>query len=160
VRHNRIRNIIFKFAEFGLMAPEMEKVGILGPTDESKRRPGDVSIRTWSPSRGLAIDVAVICPFAACHMSEKEPCESYAFGRKHRKYDKAFEGSEYDFCPVVFEVGGGINTEGLSVLKKIIGSAAKRDGSSFSTFAARAWARISCSIQNAASQAIVSRDSV
>jgi hypothetical protein len=46
VRHNRIRNIIFKFAEFGLMAPEMEKVGILGPTDESKRMSGDVSIRT------------------------------------------------------------------------------------------------------------------
>jgi hypothetical protein len=45
-------------------------------------------------------------------------------------------------------------------LKKIIGSAAERDRSSFSTFAARAWARISCSIQNAASQAIVSRDSV
>ena len=144
VRHNRVRNIIYKLAEHGLMAPEMEKVGILGPTDESKRRPGDVSIRTWGPSRGLAIDVAVICPFASCHIDKKEPCESYAASRKHKKYDGGFEGSEYDFCPVVFEVGGGVNKEGVEALKKIIGCAAKRDGLSFSAFCARAWARILC----------------
>lgn len=160
VRHNRVRNIIFKLAEYGLMTPEMEKVGILGPTDDSKRRPGDVSIRTWGPTRGLAIDVAVICPFASCHMDKKEPCEAYALGRKHRKYDGGFEGSEYDFCPVVFEVGGGVNREGLAALKRIISCAAKRDGTAFSAFCARAWARISCSIQNAAAQAIVSRDTV
>ena len=59
----------------------------------------------------------------------------------------------------MFEVGGGINAEGLAAVKRIIGCAAKRDGSSFSVFCARAWARLSCSIQNAASQAIVSRDS-
>ena len=38
----------------GLLAPEMEKLGILGETDKTRRRPGDVSIKNWSFRRGLA----------------------------------------------------------------------------------------------------------
>jgi hypothetical protein len=106
----------------------------------------------------LAIDVAVICPFAACHMSEKEPCESYAFGRKHRS--TAFEGSEYDFCPVVFEVGGGINIRRSVCAEEDYWKRGKEGWILFLYLCCRAWARISCSIQNVASQAIVSRDSV
>ena len=60
-RHNNLRNLVFKLADTGLLAPELEKLGILGPTDKSRRRPGDVSIKHWSLHRGLAIDVAVIC---------------------------------------------------------------------------------------------------
>ena len=47
-RHNRLRNLVFKLADTGLLRPEMEKLGILGPTDKSRRRPGDVSIKDWS----------------------------------------------------------------------------------------------------------------
>ena len=64
-RHNNVRNLVFKLADTGLLAPELEKLGILGPTDKSRRRPGDVSIKHWSLHRGLAIDVAVIHPLAA-----------------------------------------------------------------------------------------------
>src|SRR6185437_11906201 len=64
-RHNRLRNLVFKLADTGLLAPELEKQGILGETDKTRRRPGDVSIRNWSFRRGLAIDVAVICPLAS-----------------------------------------------------------------------------------------------
>jgi hypothetical protein len=73
-RHNRVRNLIYSFADVGLMQPELEKLGILGPTDRSRRRPGDISFKQWAPSRGLAIDVAVICPLVASHLSEEEPC--------------------------------------------------------------------------------------
>ena len=59
-RHNRLRNLVFKLADTGLLAPELEKLGILGVTDKTRRRPGDVSIKSWSFRRGLAIDVAVI----------------------------------------------------------------------------------------------------
>lgn len=38
-RHNRVRNLVFHFADVGLLSPELEKLGILGPTDRSKRRP-------------------------------------------------------------------------------------------------------------------------
>jgi hypothetical protein len=72
-RHNRVRNLIVQFADMGLLSPEMEKLGILGPTDRSRRRPGDVSFNSWAPHRGLAIDVAVICPLAASHLDEDEP---------------------------------------------------------------------------------------
>jgi hypothetical protein len=86
-RHNRVRNLIFKFADVGLLSPEMEKLGILGPTDRSRRRPGDISFKSWAPNRGLAIDVAVICPVAASHVSEDEPCEVYAVRQKYDRYE-------------------------------------------------------------------------
>src|SRR5947209_2713909 len=65
---------------------EMEKLGLLGVTDRSRRRPGDVSIKSWSLHRGLAIDVAVICPLAASHLNTSEPCESYALHQKIERY--------------------------------------------------------------------------
>jgi len=77
-RHNRLRNLVFKLADIGLLSPEMEKLGLLGETDRSRRRPGDVSIKNWTLRRGLAIDVAVICPVAPSHLNTPEPCESYA----------------------------------------------------------------------------------
>ena len=30
-RHNRVRNLISHFADVGLLSPELEKMGILGP---------------------------------------------------------------------------------------------------------------------------------
>ena len=71
-RHDRLRNLIFKLADTGLLAPELEKLGILGETDRSLRRPGDVSIKNWSLRRGPAIDVAVISPLAASHIGKEE----------------------------------------------------------------------------------------
>ena len=90
-RHNRVRNLIFKFADVGLLSPEMEKLGILGPTDRSRRRPGDISFKSWAPNRGLTIDVAVICPLAASHVSENEPCEVYAVRQKYDRYEAGFK---------------------------------------------------------------------
>ena len=81
-RHNRLRNLVFKLADTGLLSPELEKLGILGVTDTSRRRPGDVSMKSWSLRRGLAIDVAVICPLAASHLHKPEPCESYAKSKR------------------------------------------------------------------------------
>ena len=69
-RHNRLRNLVFKLADTGLLAPELEKLGILGVTDKTRRRPGDVSIKSWSFRRDLAIDVAVIHPLAASHLGK------------------------------------------------------------------------------------------
>ena len=100
-RHNRVRNLISQFADLGLLSPELEKMGILGPTDRSRRRPGDVSFKSWAPNRGLAVDVAVI-PVAASHLNEEEPCEEYAARHKHARYDEGFKGSDYDFARLWF----------------------------------------------------------
>jgi hypothetical protein len=159
-RHNRLRNLVFKLADTGLLAPELEKLGILGVTDKTRRRPGDVSIKDWSLRRGLAIDVAVICPLATSHLRETEPCESYAKSQKIDRYASAFEKSDYDFAPVIFETSGAVNKEGETVLKQIIRFASKREGITHTVYAARAWARLSCCVQYASAQQILNRDSV
>ena len=143
-----------KIADIGLLSPELEKLGILGPTDTSRRRPGDVSIKNWSLHRGLAIDVAVIHPLAASHLHSQEPCESYAKTQKTDRYAPAFANSDYDFAPVVFETSGAVNKEGEKVLKQIIRFASKREGITHTVYAARAWARLSCCVQFAAAQQI------
>jgi len=79
--------------------------------------PRDVSIKSWSFRRGLAIDVAVICPLAASHLGKAEPCESYAQHQKIDRYADAFVHSDYDFAPVIFETSGALNKEGETVLK-------------------------------------------
>ena len=83
-----------------MLNPEMEKLGLLGPTDDSKRRPGDVSFPLWRHGRGLAIDVAVICPLADSHLRQETPCETYAQRQKHDRYDAGFKNSRFDFAAV------------------------------------------------------------
>ena len=150
-----MRNLLFKLADTGLLAPEMEKLGILGETDKSRRRPGDVSIKNWSFRRGLAIDVAVICPLAESHLGKPEPCESYA---QHQKIARCAELSDYDFAPVIFETSGAVNKEGETILKQVIRFASKREGVSHTVYASRAWARFSCCVQAASAQQILNRD--
>jgi len=159
-RHNKLRNWVYKLAEQGLQNPEMEKLGILGATDSTKRRPGDVSIPLWRYGRGMAIDVAVICPLAASHVDSAEPCEEYARLHKHNRYDASFVNSRYDFVAMVFETSGAVNEEGENIMKQLIRFAAKRLGVGNSIFAGRAWARVSCSIQAAVAQAILNREHV
>jgi hypothetical protein len=157
-RHNRLRGWVYRIADVGRLSPELEKLGILGPTDENKRRPGDVSIPLWSCNKGLAIDVAVVCPVAASHLNQEEPCEWYAAHQKHRLYDRGFVGSRYDFAALVFESSGAVNSEGESVLKQLIRFAAKREKAGNSSYAGRAWARVSCCIQISVAQSILNRD--
>ena len=55
-RHNRVRDYLFKLGQKCLLAPEREKLGLLGDGDVSQRRPGDVSfpdeeltkVRPWT----------------------------------------------------------------------------------------------------------------
>jgi hypothetical protein len=157
-RHNRVRNLVAHFADVGLLSPEMEKLGLLGPTDRSRRRPGDVSFKSWAPHRGLAVDVAVICPVAASHLHEEEPCEAYARTHKHARYDEGFKGSDYDFVPLVFETSGALNAEGLEVVKQILRCASKQSRMGHSSFASRAWARLSCCLQSSVAQMVLNRD--
>src|SRR6185295_2151303 len=139
----------------GVLSPQMEKLGLLGPSDKSKRRQGDVSFANWRYGRGLAIDVAVICPLADSHVNQEEPCEVYAERQKHKRYDAGFVGSNYDFVAMVFETSGAVNSEGNDIIKQLIHFASKRECMGNSSFAGRSWARISCCIQTSVAQAIL-----
>ena len=155
VRHNCMRNFIQRIATDGVLSPVLEKKGILGPT--SGRRPGDVTIPIWIPGKALAIDVAVTCPFVPSQVRLTSPCDHYAAAQKHKKYDASFEGQPYLFAAVVFETTGAINEEGVGVLRQLFRFAAKHLGVEFSSYCGRAWARLSCNLQRAVSQSILSR---
>ena len=82
----------------------MEKKGILGDSDKPGRRPGDVTVPLWRRGLGLAIDVAVTCPFAVSNLSRSDPCEHYAEAKKHSYYDAGFKGTQFEFAAMVFRV--------------------------------------------------------
>ena len=158
-RHNRVRNLLDKICQEGMLSPVMEKKGILGDVDG--RRPGDVTIPVWRANKGLAIDVAVTCPFNSHNLACKAPCESYAASKKHAYYDKSFKGTAYEFAALVFETTGGVNEEGLSLLRQLFRFAAKHQSLQLSVYCGRAWARLSCSLQSSVSQCFLNRsDSV
>ena len=89
VRHNRIRNLVAKMGNEGLLNPVLEKRGILGDTKRPGRRPGDVTFRIWQESKGLAVDVCVTSPFTVKNLHSSTPADDYGL-RKHRKYDDGF----------------------------------------------------------------------
>ena len=84
-RHNRVRNLLDRICQEGMLSPVMEKYRLLG--DVYGRRPGDVTIPVWRANKGLAIDVAVTSPFGSHNLSCTKPCESYAETKKHARYD-------------------------------------------------------------------------
>ena len=116
-----------------------------------------MSVPLWVGNKGLAIDVEVTSPFASHNISVENPCEKYAETRKHRKYDAGFVGSNYDFVAVVFETTGGLNEQGLRVLRQLFRFAAKQENTQLSVYCGRAWARLSCNLQSSVSQAILNR---
>ena len=123
----------------------------------SRTGPGDVTLPLWANGKGLAMDIAVVCPLAQSHLDEVEPAECYAVAQKHSKYDEAFIRSGYDFAAIVFETSGGVNLEGEQILKQIFRFASRRSMTSHSRFCSRAWTRLSCCIQRASCQMLISR---
>lgn len=154
VRHNRIRNLVSRIAEEGLLSPALEKRGILG--DRPGRRPGDVTLPCWKDSKGLAVDVAVTSPFSIKNLHVPEPADAYG-ARKHAKYDGGFVRSNFQFCAMVLETTGGYSAEGLGFLKQLFRFAARQQNTKLSVYAGRAWARLSCNLQVSVAQAILSR---
>jgi hypothetical protein len=154
-RHNRVRNLLDRICQEGMLAPVMEKKRLLG--DVYGRRPGDVTIPVWRANKGLAIDVAVTSPLASSNLHISEPCESYATWKKHAYYDDDFKGTAFEFAAMVFETTGGVNIEGLEVLRQLFRFAAKHQGLQLSVYCGRAWARLSCNIQSSVSQCFLNR---
>src|ERR1700744_1090098 len=159
VRHNRMRDLVEKFAREGQLSPVLEKKGILGESPAPGRRPGDVTIPIWCEGKGLCIDVAVTCPLAPGNLGRESPCEYFAENLKHRKYDASFQGTNYDFSALVFESTGGVNREGSDSFSQVFRFAARSAGKNFSVYAGRGWAKVACTLQSAAAQAIINRSS-
>src|SRR6185312_5924975 len=83
--------------------------------------------------------------------------EHYAESKKHAFYDEDFKGTQFTFAALVLESTGGINDEGLGLLRQLFRFAAKREGVHLSVYCGRAWARLACNLQSSVSQAILNR---
>lgn len=151
-RHNKMRGGVGVFGNEAQLSPKIEGNDIC--KNDPLLRPGDVRFPIWSSDKGLAVDCAVISPFA--HLDWEFPCENYA-AQKHQMYDAKLEGSKYALAALVWETTGGICEEGAHVLNQIFSFAAKRSGVAFSTYAGRAWCRISCTLQKAVNARIMNR---
>ena len=73
-----------------------------------------------------------------CNLPRKEPCENYAESKKHAYYDKDFKGTAYEFAAMVFETTGGVNAEGLELLRQLFRFAAKHQNLQLSVYCGRA----------------------
>ena len=78
-------------------------------------------------------------------------------GRNNANYDDDFKGTAFDFAAMVFETTGGVNNEGLEVLRQLFRFAAKHQGVQLSVYCGRAWARLACNIQSSVSQCFLNR---
>jgi hypothetical protein len=58
---------------------------------------------------------------------------------------------------MVFETTGGVNNEGLELLRQLFRFAAKHQGIQLSVYCGRAWARLSCGLQSSVSQCFLNR---
>ena len=142
-RHNRVRNLLDRICQEGMLAPVMEKKRLLG--DVYGRRPGDVTIPVWRANKGLAIDVAVTSFVQFAYLRTMRVLSTW---KKHAYYDDDFKGTAFEFAAMVFETTGGVNIEGLEVLRQLFRFAAKHQGLQQSVYCGRAWARLSCNIQS------------
>ena len=154
-RHNALRDMVCDVARQGLMSPVMEKKGILGSS--SGRRPGDVTLPKWFGGKGLAMDIAVTSPFAKNHVKVDSPCEYYAQNGKDKKYLKDFEGTDYEFAPIVWESTGALNQGGEEVLRQIMRAASKQQGREHSSYCGRQWALFSCCLQRSVAKQLLMR---
>jgi hypothetical protein len=155
VRHNRLRNLVFRVAQEGLLSPVLEKTGILRG-ESAGRRPGDVTLPLWKDSKGLAVDVAVTSSFSKRNVRSPSPADAYGL-KKHSKYDEGFVGSDHLFCALVLETTGGVSEEGLSFLRQLFRFAARQQNRKLCVYAGRAWARFSCNLQTSVARAILNR---
>ena len=112
VRHNRLRNLVNRIAEEGLLSPVLEKRFLLGET--SGRRPGDVTIPCWKNSKGLAVDVAVTSTFSRRNVFLPNPADAYGL-RKHQKY-----------CVPFCATTGGYSEEAVSFFRQLFRFAARQ----------------------------------
>ena len=141
VRHNRLRNLVCRFAEEGLLSPVLEKRFLLG--EASGRRPGDVTIPCWKNSKGLAVDVAVTSTFSTRNLTLDSPTPmGWSSTRSTTRASRALLEKE---------------VAALSFFRQLFRFAARQQNTKLCVYAGRAWARVACNIQTSVAQAILHR---
>ncbi|CAE8721897.1 unnamed protein product [Polarella glacialis] len=139
LRHNALRNFIFRFAAAAGLRTELEKPGLLvparpGDVDSSLRRPADVYLPSWTNGSPVALDFAVTAPQRQETIAEAARCPQAA-ANAYSDHKRAFLGTEaaclaagVGFQPMVVESTGAWSTEAAAVLWQLAKVSAARSG--------------------------------
>src|SRR6185312_12538155 len=76
---------------------------------------------------------------------------------KTQQIRRRLQRHKFRFRTMIFETTGGVNSEGLEMLRQLFRFAAKHQNLQLSVYCGRAWARLSCSLQFSVSQCLLNR---
>ena len=142
MRHNEVRNIVFRYCRRACPNMELEKVGILDDPGVlvSLRRPADVLVDDFSvgerSTERMALDIKVINALGPTHFNETLG-GALAAAAKYRDYSIshldtgarcAARGIKY--MPLVFTTQGGCEVHAEAVISQIAAAIASAEGCS------------------------------
>jgi hypothetical protein len=144
LRHNSVRDCIFRFAERARLNPTLERTGLLAEPGVllDWRRPADVLIESSDPraSAGplaadrLAIDVKVINALGPSHFDAtlRGPCAAaaayYHWACAHEQTAARCEAQGISYLPTVFTVQGGFEPRAEALLHQLAAEVASNEG--------------------------------
>ena len=172
MRHNNVRNILYRYSCRGHLHPELEKVGVLEEPGVfvSMRRPADVMVdddvvvgRGDQRTDKLALDVKIISALCPSHYNEtlRGPLVA-AEAYRERSFDHlqtralcAEKGVRYE--PLVFTVQGGCERHAEAIISRIAESVAKVEERDRTAVKGEILEAIALCIARAASRAVMRR---
>ena len=139
LRHNALRNYIFRVAMSAGLRPELERPGLLIPqmpdeTGTERRRPADVYLPAWSAGSPAALDFAVTAPQRQ-EIVMQAARTGLAAAKAYSEHKKAHLNTQglcseagIDFIPMVAETSGAWAPSAMNVLKQMAASVATCSG--------------------------------
>jgi hypothetical protein len=157
VRHNALRDVIFKYAQRSAMGPRVEQ----RVTPGSNRRHADILLP--SSGHGVVCDVAVTHPLqpayiAATTSGSGSAADAYGSWHKARKFSAAVEAEGYLYAPCVVDAFGNWSASGRATLELIASAASARDGIARGVHFRRLLARCSVSLMLSNARALLQRE--
>ena len=140
LRHNALRNFIFRRAAAAGLNPELEKARVLLPPRpganqaQARRRPADVYLPSWVAGAPAALDFAVTSPARqdiVAQAAETALAAATAYSDKKREHlntEALCREAGVTFVPMVVETTGAWAPEAMKVLRRIAAATAAATG--------------------------------
>ncbi len=155
LRHNSVRNFVYRFASAVGLHPELEKAGLLVPAlpeegGQAERRPADVYLPMWVGGAPAALDFAITAPqrqdvLEAAARTPLAAASAYTDRKKgYLGTENACRTQGLDFLPMVAETSGAWAPEAMKVFRQLAAASAARSGKEMRTGLAGTLAGCSC----------------
>jgi hypothetical protein len=145
-RHDSVKFIIAAACRGAGIASEVEQSGI---DPDSRVRPADVTIHNWDQVEAW-VDVAVVNPCCPSMWEKSASSQNYAVEYsaklKRRKYATLVADMGVTFIPIIMDVYGNMNAEGVDCLKRIAKIGGRRNGSDWKFYFRETKLKLVCSV--------------